>query len=117
MSTCDAPHADTNTNSKRGALRIPQHTAMAAPGVGRRAVARFEARRSRCAAHQAQARAYTFRVTSPPTRFGKYRLYDRIAVGGMAEIFFATKPGAPELSGGCIIKRVLPHLAGEKQFI
>jgi eukaryotic-like serine/threonine-protein kinase len=56
-------------------------------------------------------------VASPPTRFGKYRLYDRIAVGGMAEIFFATKPGDPELSGGCIIKRVLPHLAGEKQFI
>jgi serine/threonine-protein kinase len=52
-----------------------------------------------------------------PVRFGRYRLHERLAIGGMAEIFFASAPGDPLLANGCVIKRVLPQYAEEKQFI
>jgi serine/threonine-protein kinase len=54
---------------------------------------------------------------SSPARFGRYLLHERIAIGGMAELFFATAPGDPLLSKGCVIKRVLPMYSEEKQFI
>jgi serine/threonine protein kinase len=56
-------------------------------------------------------------VPAAPVRFGRYQLFERIAVGGMAELFFATAPGDPMLERGCVIKRVLPHLTHDTQFI
>ena len=50
------------------------------------------------------------------TSFGKYMLLNRIAAGGMAEIFKARY----EVAGGsktCVIKRILPHLALNQDFI
>ena len=43
-----------------------------------------------------------------PIRFGKYTLIDRIAVGGMAEIFLARQAGL-EGSKTIVIKRIRPH--------
>lgn len=47
----------------------------------------------------------------------KYHLHKRIARGGMAEIFIASK----DLGGGkkslCCVKRILPHYATDKEFI
>ncbi|MBK7864276.1 MAG: serine/threonine protein kinase [Archangiaceae bacterium] len=48
-----------------------------------------------------------------PIPFGRYRLYERIAVGGMAELFIAAADGGQP----CVIKRVLPHLAQNPRFI
>jgi serine/threonine protein kinase len=56
-------------------------------------------------------------VPAAPVRFGRYTLFERIAVGGMAELFFATAPGDPLLERGCVIKRVLPQLSHDTQFI
>ncbi len=52
-----------------------------------------------------------------PIPFGRYQLYERIAVGGMAELFFATVRGDDRREHGCVVKRVLPHLSGDEQFI
>ncbi len=51
-------------------------------------------------------------------RFGAYQLLGRIAFGGMAEIFLA-REGAEGGRGGrfVIVKRVLPHVAADAQFI
>lgn len=49
--------------------------------------------------------------------FGRYQLLDRIAVGGMAELFLASAQGEAGFSRLCAIKRVLPHLTGEPSFI
>ncbi len=62
------------------------------------------------------------RVTRPPSppppptpnlRFGPYAIVERIAVGGMAEVFRATEPRAVGEARTVVIKRMLPSLAAE----
>ncbi len=49
--------------------------------------------------------------------FGKYELLDRIAAGGMAEIFKARYAPAPGVTKQVVIKKILPHYAANKAFI
>lgn len=58
-------------------------------------------------------------TTPPPVtmRFGRYQVVKRLATGGMAEVYLAV---LGELSGfrtPVVVKRVLPHLAQNPQFI
>ncbi|MEJ7602144.1 MAG: protein kinase [Kofleriaceae bacterium] len=46
-----------------------------------------------------------------PIGFGRYQLVERLAVGGMAELFVATSPGEHGFQKRVVIKRLLPHLA------
>jgi serine/threonine protein kinase len=55
--------------------------------------------------------------STPSTRFGKYELLDRIAAGGMAEIFRARYEPAPGVMKSVVIKKILPHYAENKGFI
>jgi serine/threonine-protein kinase len=50
-------------------------------------------------------------------RFGKYVLLDRIAVGGMAEIFLARQEGLEGFEKTIVIKRIRPHLSSQKAFV
>ncbi len=56
-------------------------------------------------------------VAAPlPRNFGRYALFDFIGKGGMAEIYLArqkTEFGATRL---CVVKQILPHLAGDPRF-
>jgi serine/threonine protein kinase len=45
-----------------------------------------------------------------PIPFGRYSLVERLAVGGMAELFVATSPGEHGFTKKVVIKRLLPHL-------
>jgi len=55
-------------------------------------------------------------VTEPETvPFGKYLLLDRIAVGGMAEIFLARQVEGPDQR--LVIKRIRPHLSRQPAFV
>jgi eukaryotic-like serine/threonine-protein kinase len=56
-------------------------------------------------------------ATTEATRFGKYSLVARLATGGMAEIFLARLQGAARFEKLVCIKRILPHLARDKQFV
>lgn len=47
----------------------------------------------------------------------RYRVLQRIAAGGMAEVFRAESAGVEGFKKTVAIKRVLPHLAEKKQFI
>jgi serine/threonine protein kinase len=49
--------------------------------------------------------------------FGRYLLLDRVAYGGMAEIFRAKQFGADGFDRVIAIKRLLPNVADDKQFI
>lgn len=51
-----------------------------------------------------------------PTKFGRYTLTERLAVGGMAELFLAEVSGAHGFAKTVVIKRILPHLAADQQF-
>ncbi len=49
-----------------------------------------------------------------PVRFGKYLLLDKIAVGGMAELFRAKLIGVNGFEKIIAVKRILPHLCTEE---
>lgn len=49
--------------------------------------------------------------------FGKYRLAKRIGVGGMAEVWLATAAGPGGITRPVAIKRILPHLAEDREFL
>lgn len=50
-------------------------------------------------------------------RIGKYELIRRLARGGMAELFLARATGLEGFQKVCAIKRILPHLAGDADFV
>lgn len=50
-------------------------------------------------------------------RFGKYILLEKIATGGMAEIYLARAPGASGINKFVAIKRILPQYSDNPEFI
>jgi len=52
-----------------------------------------------------------------PVRFGKYLLMDRIAAGGMAELFLAKQTGVKGFEKVVAIKRILPALTQDQEFV
>lgn len=51
-----------------------------------------------------------------PKTIGRYELIDRLAVGGMAELFLARSMSAGAPATPVVIKRLLPHMAGDPNF-
>ncbi len=51
-----------------------------------------------------------------PNAIGRYQLKERLALGGMAELFLAEVAGAHGFAKNVVIKRILPHLASDEQF-
>jgi serine/threonine protein kinase len=56
-------------------------------------------------------------ATFSPEVFGKYFLVDKIAMGGMAEIFKAKTFGHGGFENLLVIKRILSHLSDNEQFV
>ncbi len=53
----------------------------------------------------------------PPQHFGKYLLIDKIGAGGMAEVYLAKQSGLKGFEKVVAIKRILPHLTQDPEFI
>jgi eukaryotic-like serine/threonine-protein kinase len=53
----------------------------------------------------------------PPVWFGRYYLFDKIAVGGMAEVFKAKRVSHNNFEMLIVIKRILPHLSANPDFV
>src|ERR1041385_7769696 len=64
-----------------------------------------------------QAHAEDFKGNIIGERFGKYLLVGDIAVGGMAEVFLAVHKGVGGFIKVVVIKRVLPHLTSNPEFV
>ncbi len=54
---------------------------------------------------------------SIPTSIGRYQIVDRLAVGGMAELYKARLTAAHGFAKPVVIKKMLPHLAREQAFV
>src|SRR6187399_188558 len=54
---------------------------------------------------------------STPKAIGRYQILDRLAVGGMAELFKATLAGEHGFEKLVAIKKILPHLATDHSFV
>lgn len=52
-----------------------------------------------------------------PEAYGKYYLIDKIAVGGMAEIFRAKTFGHGGFENTMVVKRILAHMSENEQFV
>ncbi|MBL9101460.1 MAG: protein kinase [Myxococcales bacterium] len=51
------------------------------------------------------------------TQFGPYKLIERISVGGMAEVYKAIEHGVEGFERTVAVKRILPHIAEDDEFI
>lgn len=49
--------------------------------------------------------------------FGKYQLEKKLATGGMAEVWLAKQTGIEGFQRHVVIKRILPHLAEDPEFV
>ena len=58
-----------------------------------------------------------YNVSQNIEQFGKYLLLEKLAAGGMAEVFLAKSPGAGGLAKYVAVKRILPHFSHNKEFI
>jgi len=57
---------------------------------------------------------------APPSAgdpYGPYRLVERIAIGGMAEVFRAKRSGVEGFEKTVAVKRILSHLSDNKEFV
>jgi serine/threonine protein kinase len=52
-----------------------------------------------------------------PIQFGRYVLLEKLAVGGMAEIYLAVRNGDGGFRKPCVLKLLLPHLAANERFV
>ena len=52
-----------------------------------------------------------------PKRIARYQVIDRLATGGMAEVFICCERGHAGLERLVVVKRILPHLAVHASFV
>ena len=52
-----------------------------------------------------------------PKAVGRYQILDRLAIGGMAELFKATLTADHGFEKLVVITKILPHLANDKSFV
>ncbi|MCY1076492.1 serine/threonine protein kinase [Archangium lansingense] len=52
-----------------------------------------------------------------PQLFGKYQLLKKLATGGMAEVWLARQKGIEGFAKNVVVKRILPHLAEDREFV
>ena len=64
-----------------------------------------------------RAGVYSAQRMDLPAAFGKYQLLERIATGGMAEVFLARSFGVEGFEKRLVIKRILPQLARSPHFV
>jgi serine/threonine protein kinase len=56
-------------------------------------------------------------LSGTPTRLGPYELVERLATGGMAEVYLARREGPHGFAKQVAVKRILPQLAGDPEFV
>jgi len=55
--------------------------------------------------------------SAEPQMAGRYHLIERLAIGGMAEVFLGSEKGENALDRMVVVKRILPHLAADPTFV
>lgn len=112
-----APRVGENTGAK---FRVTPPKILSGPGVDLASLAE-----GALDEEPAEAGKRSAEDTSPPGRvgswrddtFGPYRLLDRVAVGGMAEVFKAKRSGVEGFEKVVALKRILPHLSENQEFL
>jgi len=66
---------------------------------------------------EAMAPAFTTALIAPGARVGKYEIVQRLACGGMAEIYLARASGIHGFEKYIVLKRILPQYGSNEDFI
>jgi len=66
--------------------------------------------------HAARSRG-SLETLPPGTRFGRYELIRRLAIGGMAELYLARATGIEGFEKIVVLKRILPQHAANEDFV
>lgn len=61
--------------------------------------------------------ATTPTIDTPTERIGRYEIIHKLASGGMGEVYLARSIGAAGFQKHIVIKRLLPHLVEQSQFV
>jgi serine/threonine protein kinase len=56
-------------------------------------------------------------ASSLGTSYGRYQLLKKLAAGGMAEVYLARQSGLEGFEKLIVVKRILPHLASDEEFV
>jgi serine/threonine-protein kinase len=67
--------------------------------------------------HGARSDVRQTRADDAIKRLGRYQIIGRLATGGMAEVYLAVSGDIPGFRTLAVVKRILPHLASNNQFI
>jgi serine/threonine protein kinase len=110
----EAPRPASRTGTKFQAA-APKPVAEQGPGVDLAGVAADALEKPRPA--QVEAPPSSPRVPVGGSPYGPYRLLERVAMGGMAEVFKAKRTGVEGFEKVLAVKRILPHLSDNKEFV
>ena len=67
--------------------------------------------------HRQGGRLSQSRMDDTVKRLGRFQIIGRLATGGMAEVYLALSGELPGYRTLLVVKRILPHLASNRQFI
>ncbi|HEY6476337.1 MAG TPA: serine/threonine-protein kinase, partial [Polyangia bacterium] len=67
--------------------------------------------------HRQGGRLSHSRMDDTVKRLGRFQIIGRLATGGMAEVYLALSGELPGYRTLLVVKRILPHLASNRQFI
>ncbi len=62
-------------------------------------------------------KVYSAALIAMPETYGRYQLMKKIAVGGMGEVWLARQKGMVGFQKLVVVKRLLPHLTAEQEFV
>ncbi|MCC6749632.1 MAG: serine/threonine protein kinase [Deltaproteobacteria bacterium] len=66
---------------------------------------------------QTVAASASAETTGATSQYGRYEILSKLATGGMGEVFLARSVGAAGFSKFVVIKKILPHLLEQPQFV
>jgi len=114
LAQIEAPRSRTTVRFQAAAPRLARPEAaaldLAAVAEGALGLAHSEAAGS-------PGKAAPGPASASASLYGPYRLIEKVAVGGMAEVFKAKRAGVEGFEKVVAVKRILPHLSDNKEFV